>query len=112
MIEQRIAKSGYGQMVPAGLVLTGGSSQLPGAVELSRRLLGMPVRIGRPGEHVPIQQLSRELQSPAFATSVGLLLWGLHEDARAIHFPINTTAREESPMWGRLQGWLRGLLPG
>ena len=112
MIQERIEKSGYGQMVPAGLVLTGGSSQLPGAVEWSRRLLRMPVRVGRPGEHVPIQQLSRELQSPAFATSVGLLLWGLHEDARAIHFPINTAAREESPMLGRLQGWLRSLLPG
>ena len=111
-IQERIMTSGYGQMVPAGLVLTGGSSQIPGAVELSRHLLGMPVRVGRPGEHIPIQQLSRELQSPAFATSVGLLLWALHEDARAIHFPMNTTIREESPTLGRLRGWLRSLLPG
>ncbi len=112
IIQERITSSGYGQMVPAGLVLTGGSSQIPGAVELSRRLLGMPVRVGRPGEHTPIQQLSRELQSPAFATSVGLLLWGLHEDARAIHFPMQKTLREESPMLVRLGGWLRSLLPG
>ena len=112
IIQERIETSGYGQMVPAGLVLTGGSSQIPGAVELSRRMLGMPIRVGRPGEHVPIQQLSRELQSPAFATSVGLLLWGLHEDSRAIHFPMNSTIREESPVFGRLQGWLRSLLPG
>ncbi|RME61482.1 MAG: cell division protein FtsA, partial [Caldilineae bacterium] len=50
MIQERAQASGYGHLAPAGLVLTGGSSQLPGAVELCRQLLKMPVRIGRPGE--------------------------------------------------------------
>ena len=39
LIQSRIAKSSYGNMVPAGLVLTGGASQLPGAVDLFRRIL-------------------------------------------------------------------------
>ncbi len=112
IIQERITASGYGQMVPAGLVLTGGSSQIPGAIELSRGLLGMPVRIGRPGEHVPIQQLSRELQSPSFATSVGLLLWGINEDARAIHKRIDVGAAENGVWSDRVSRWLRGLLPG
>jgi cell division protein FtsA len=111
IIQRRTQESGYGHLVPAGVVLTGGSSQLPGVVELSRRIFGMPVRIGYPGENVPIQGLSRELQSPAFATSVGLLLWGLHEDARAIHRPVSTI-REENLWVDRLRGWLRNLLPG
>jgi cell division protein FtsA len=111
IIQKRTQESGYGHLVPAGLVLTGGSSQLTGVVELSRRIFGMPVRIGYPGENVPIQGLSRDLQSPAYATSVGLLLWGLHEDARAIHRPVSSL-REDSAWVDRLRGWLRNLLPG
>lgn len=111
IIQKKTQESGYGHLVPAGLVLTGGASQLPGVVELSRRIFGMPVRIGQPGEQVPIQQLNRHLQSPAFATGVGLLLWGLHEDARAIHFPVN--ANHEENVWlARVGRWLRSLLPG
>ncbi len=112
MIQERTQASGYGHLAPAGLVLTGGSSQLPGAVELCRQLLKMPVRIGRPGEYTPVEQLSRELQTPAFATSVGLLLWGLYEDARAMHFPVRGPVGEPSPVSDRLKRWLRGLLPG
>ncbi len=111
LVQQRIRESGYGNLVPAGLVLTGGASQLPGTVELARRVLGMPVRIGRPHEQLPITNLPRELQSPAFATSVGLLLWGLYEDARAIHLPP-PSARGEESVWGeRLKQWFRRLLP-
>lgn len=112
VILQRTQESGYGHLVPAGVVLTGGASQLPGATEMSRRIFGMPVRVGAPGEHIPIQGLSRELQTPAYATSVGLLLWGLHEDARAIHRPMSSNSREDNPWMNRLRGWLRALLPG
>jgi cell division protein FtsA len=111
IIQKRTQESGYGHLVPAGMVLTGGSSQLTGVVELSRRIFGMPVRIGYPGENVPIQGLSRDLQSPAYATSVGLLLWGLHEDARAIHRPVSSL-RDDNAWVDRLRGWLRNLLPG
>ncbi len=111
VIMQRTQESGYGHLVPAGVVLTGGSSQLPGVVEMTRRIFGTPVRVGAPGEHIAVEQLSRELQSPAYATSVGLLLWGLHEDARAIHFPVKES-RDNNPWFGRLRGWLRNLLPG
>ena len=47
--------------LPAGLVLTGGSSQLPGMVELGRTILQMPVRVGSPQPSLPITGLSRGL---------------------------------------------------
>jgi cell division protein FtsA len=110
MIKTKAEQSQYAHVVPAGVVLTGGSSQLPGFADMARRVFGMPVRVGRPGEHVPVEGLSRQLQSPAFATSVGLLLWGLHEDNRAIHFPITADGGEN--VWlDRVGGWLKGLLP-
>ena len=84
IIGNKLEESGYYDKLSAGIVLTGGASQLPGLTELGRSLMGMPVRIGAPSNLLPITGLSRTLQSPAYATSIGLLLWGLHEDARKI----------------------------
>lgn len=112
IIQSQIVASSYGHLVPAGLVLTGGASQLPGAVELFRKVLQMPVRIGSPANHPSVLGLGRELQSPAFATAVGLLLWALYEDARAIHFPMQKPLPENAQLLSRVGGWLRGLLPG
>ncbi len=110
IIKTKVEESSYAQMVPAGVVLTGGSSQLPGFVEMARRRFNMPVRIGHPGAQLPIQGLSRQLQKPTFATSVGLLLWGLREDQRALHAPVYTE-QGESVWLNRMGRWLRGLLP-
>lgn len=111
LIQSRIARSSYGNMVPAGLVLTGGASQLPGAVDLFRRILRMPVRIGSPVDHPAVHGLSRELQSPAYATAAGLLLWALYEDARAIHYPMQRMIPENGQILDRVGGWLKSLLP-
>ena len=61
-------------LVPAGLVLTGGSSNLSGIDGLGRDVLHVPVRVGSP---VSVYGISEVLQNPAYATSVGLVLWGL-----------------------------------
>ena len=112
IIQRELKKAGYTESLPAGVVLTGGSSLLPGLTQLSRRQFGMPVRIGVPSGQLPIRGLTRELQSPAFATSVGLLIWGMNEDARAIHKRIDVGAAENGVWSDRVSRWLRGLLPG
>ena len=61
-------------MLPAGVVLTGGSAQVDGLSTLAREVLGMPVRIGAPSS---ISGLVDSISNPAFSTSVGLLAWGL-----------------------------------
>jgi cell division protein FtsA len=75
MVQDEIKRSGYEGLLPAGLVLTGGTAQLPGFKELAREMLGLPVRIGRARG---IGGLVDAVNSPAYATAVGLLLWGLH----------------------------------
>ncbi len=71
----------------------------------------MPVRVGAPSTRLPITGLSRNLQSPAYATSIGLLLWALHEDARKIRRQY--AAESSQPNWGsQLMRWLKNLLPG
>ncbi len=74
LIGLELPRNEFESLVPAGLVLTGGSSNLQGIDLLGREILGVPVRVGGP---VGIYGISDVLHNPAYATSVGLLLWGL-----------------------------------
>jgi cell division protein FtsA len=73
LIVLEMPNSSYEELVPAGLVLTGGSSNLSGLASMGQEILNMPVRIGIPNNMYGIGDM---LQDPAYATSVGLLLWG------------------------------------
>lgn len=73
MVALEIKRSGFGGMTPSGVVLTGGGALTIGATESARRNLAMPVHIGIP-QH--INGLIDEIISPAYATAVGILLWG------------------------------------
>ena len=65
-------------LVPGGLVLTGGSSNLAGIDALGREVLKMPVRVGVP---LNVYGISDQLKDPAYATAVGLLLWGMKPES-------------------------------
>ena len=73
LILLEMPNSDYEALVPAGLVLTGGSSNLSGIAALGRDILKIPVRVGVPND---IYGIADVLRDPAYATSVGLLLWG------------------------------------
>ena len=77
LIMLELPRSDYEALVPAGLVLTGGSSNLPGIDILGRDILQLPVRVGIPAN---IHGITDALRDPAYATSVGLLLWGAKQD--------------------------------
>jgi len=74
LVHKEIKRSGYDGMLPAGLVLTGGGSLLPGIRKLATRVTGLPARIGKPEKMVG---LTDQISTPAFATSVGLLQWAI-----------------------------------
>jgi len=74
LIALELPRAEFDSLVPAGLVLTGGSSNLAGIDILGQQVLGAPVRVGRP---IGIYGISDILHNPAYATSVGLVLWGL-----------------------------------
>ncbi len=73
MVGLEIKRSGFGGMTPSGIVLTGGGALTVGAVEAARRNLAMPVHIGEPKK---ITGLVDEIMTPAYAASVGLILFG------------------------------------
>ena len=72
LILLEMPRSDYEALVPAGLVLTGGSSNLSGIETLGREIVKLPVRVGIPTR---ISGITDSVRDPAYATGVGLLLW-------------------------------------
>ena len=79
LILLELPNSEYENLVPAGLVLTGGTSNLSGIAALGREILRLPVRVGAPSN---ISGITDTLCDPAYATSVGLLLWAAKNEGR------------------------------
>ena len=73
LILLELPRSEYESLVPAGLVLTGGSANLSGIAAMGRDMLDLSVRVGYPSN---MSGITDSLHDPAYATSVGLLLWG------------------------------------
>ena len=73
LVQAELRRSGFEDLIAAGIVLTGGSSKMEGAVELAEEIFHMPVRIGIP-QHV--SGLVDVVKNPIYSTGVGLLLFG------------------------------------
>ncbi|MFB3924456.1 MAG: cell division protein FtsA [Syntrophales bacterium] len=73
LVCREIVKSGYEERLAAGVVLTGGTALLEGITELSEQIFNMPVRRGCP---IGIGGLTEVVNSPLYATGVGLLIYG------------------------------------
>jgi cell division protein FtsA len=73
LIQQEIAKSGYAEMLAAGIVLTGGTTLLQGMVELGDFLFEIPLKRGVP---IRLGGLKEVVNSPKYSTAVGLLKYG------------------------------------
>jgi cell division protein FtsA len=107
LVSEEVKRSGHAGMLPAGVVLTGGGAQLAGIADLARDVLEMPVRVASPqGAGGLMDQLS----SPAFATPIGLLLWGAHHLGTEPLSYRNGNAMGAG--FGRVVDWVRGLFPG
>jgi len=76
LVLQEVKRTGYDGLLPAGVVLTGGTSQLPGLRRVASEVLNLPCRVAAPGS---LKGLVDKLQGPAYSTSVGLLRWAQQE---------------------------------
>ncbi len=107
LVLQEIRRSGYDGLLPAGVVLTGGSSLMPGCRQLASQVMGLPARIAKPQNMVG---LTDQLDSPAYATSVGLLEWALLMSEADQY--IERRGPKTSTDWTeKLRDLLRRLLP-
>lgn len=78
LVNREIIKSGYEDMIASGIVLTGGTSILPGMPELAEQIFSMPVRRGVPQG---VGGLLDVVNSPIYATGVGLVIYGSKHQA-------------------------------
>lgn len=76
LVQAELRRSGFEDMIPAGIVLTGGTSKMEGAVELAEEIFHMPVRLGSPQDVAGLNDIVR---NPIYATGVGLLQYGMKQ---------------------------------
>ena len=105
MMAAEIKAAGEG-MLPAGLVLTGGASQIAGASALGREVLNMPVRVAGPTD---VGGLTDNILNPAYSTAIGLLYWGAKGLDAGTSGPYPSTPAGGLP--GRVRDALRNLFP-
>jgi cell division protein FtsA len=102
LVQAELRRSGFEDMVPAGIVLTGGTSKMEGVMELAEEIFHMPVRVGYPQS---VQGLTDIVRNPIYATGVGLLQYGL-QHADDIGTGSRGTASGES-WFERAKSWVQ-----
>ncbi|MBL4797494.1 MAG: cell division protein FtsA [Oleispira sp.] len=102
LIQAELRRSGYEDLVAAGIVLTGGTSKMEGVVELAEEIFHMPVRLAKP---IGVSGLTDVINNPIYATAVGLLLYAAMQQ----NDPIKTNNREEAPLdfFSRVKHWIQ-----
>jgi cell division protein FtsA len=79
LVVLELPRSDYAKLIPSGIVVTGGGANLPGIVEMTQSITRLPVRVGIPPT---LNGVSNQLlNDPAYATSVGLILWKMKNDS-------------------------------
>ena len=102
LIRKEIVKSGYEDYLGAGVVMTGGSMLLPGAVEAAEIAIGVPVRLGTP-RHVG--GLVDVIANPIYSSAIGLVLYGVKRQERSF-FRVREDATILSKVKHRMSDWL------
>jgi cell division protein FtsA len=104
LVQAELRRSGFEDMIPAGVVLTGGTSKMEGVVELAEEIFHMPVRVGYPQS---VRGLNDIVRNPIYATGVGLLQYGQkHASERNSNAGRGGTAAGEG-LVARLRAWLQ-----
>ena len=102
-LQAELRKSGFEEMIAAGVVLTGGSSKMEGVVDLAEEIFHVPVRLGLPQY---VSGLSDVVSNPIHATGVGLLLFGYqHRDSGTSHLMMEGGLRG---LFDRMKSWFQG----
>ena len=102
LIQAELRRSGFEDLVAAGVVLTGGTSKMEGVVELAEEIFHMPVSIGRPHG---VSGLADIVKNPIYSTAVGLLQYGAKQQNDDLRLPSNAGMET---IVGRVKNWFLG----
>ncbi|NLZ79682.1 MAG: cell division protein FtsA [Gammaproteobacteria bacterium] len=106
LILAELRRSGYEDMIPAGIVLTGGTAKMEGAVELAEEIFHMPVRLGSPQG---VKGIDDVVRNPIYATAVGLLIYGLRKQNESLQAQSAAHNQDDkkADVFKRVKRWLQ-----
>jgi cell division protein FtsA len=100
LVQAELRRSGYEELIAAGIVLTGGSSRVMGLIELAEEIFHMPVRMGIPQN---VTGLTEVVKNPAHSTGVGLLMYGKEHQGSE-----RGISADGSGLLAKMKSWFQG----
>ena len=101
LVVAELRRGGFDELIPAGIVLTGGSSKIEGVLDLAEKVFQLPIRAGLPQN---ISGMEEVVNNPVFATSVGLLMIG---SQHCVQGKMSITDHEQKSLWERMKSWFQ-----
>lgn len=105
LVKDELAKIHRDGMLPAGVVLTGAGAKIPGVIDLAREILNLPTQIGFPQNYDGVVD---KIDDPAYATAIGLLIWGSRFENRH-HAGIKSLNLKKGV--ANMRSWFKNLFP-
>ena len=105
LVQSELQRSGFEDRIPAGLVLTGGTAQMPGVIELAEQIFKMPVRLGTARRTQRVIGDESIVDSPVYSTGIGLLMFGAEARNAVIAEPGGTVGLRG--LLRRMKGWFQ-----
>ena len=102
LIQSELRRSGFEDLIAAGIVLTGGTAKMEGVVELAEEIFHMPVRLARP---VGVSGLPDVISNPIYSTAVGLLLYAAKQENKKSRKKTSYDDKK-SPIF-RIKDWIK-----
>ncbi|MCX7095202.1 MAG: cell division protein FtsA [Methylobacter sp.] len=100
LVQSELRRSGFEELIAAGIVLTGGSSKVMGLIDLAEEIFHMPVRMGGPQN---VTGLTEVVKNPIHSTGVGLLMYGKE------HQGVGRGIDSDGPgVFSRMKNWFQG----
>lgn len=100
LVQSELRRSGYEELIAAGIVLTGGSSKVMGLIDLAEEIFHMPVRMGGPQN---VTGLTEVVKNPIHSTGVGLLMYGKEHQGIGRHIDSDGPS-----VFSRMKNWFQG----
>ena len=102
LVQAELRRSGFEDLVAAGIVLTGGTSKIEGAIELAEEIFHMPVSLGKPKN---VAGLSDIVRNPIYSTAVGLLHYAANQQTRGA---ANNPKQKSEGIINQFKSWFTG----
>lgn len=108
-VDDELRKIDRSGMLPVGVVLTGGTTKLEGIVDVAKRVLRLPATVGTCHE---VSSVIDEVRDPAYATAIGLTLWGYAiKSSAGKRFSLNFKFKGVDQVADQLRKWIKSIIP-